>query len=98
MRTSERKNLKRVKALRALQVKDPEQFEAEKTRLLCAWRDEAWRRVKNRDLPSASALIKIASQFGLGAEMAVEVIEAVQKGLCGPAFISRSVVRPKKGR
>lgn len=107
MRTSERKHAKRLKALRALQAKDPARFEAEKTRLFQAWCAEAWRRVRaqneeerklpSRNFPPAGVLIEIASQFGLGAEMTVEVIKAVQRELGGPAFVSRSVARPKQG-
>ena len=108
MRTSERKNLKRLKALRALQSEDPVRFEAEKVRLLEAWSAEAWRWVKvhneqdekspSRGLPPAGALIELARQFGLEAEMTVEVIKAVQSELDGPAFISRSVACPKEGK
>lgn len=95
MKTSERKNLKRLKALKALEARYPSRFEAEKTSLLDAWTGEVWRRVRNRHLPCASALIDVAERFGLGADLRVEVIKAVNTELGGPGFVSRSTLRPR---
>lgn len=95
MKTSERKNAKRLKALKTLEAKYPDRFEAELERLFQAWSEEAWKRAKNRQLPPAGELIKIASQYGLEKEIACEVIKAVECTLQGPGFPTRSVIRPK---
>ena len=95
MKTSDRKNSKRLKALIALKEKSPERYEAEIDRLFQAWSEEAWRRAKDHGLPPAGELIKTASQFGLEKEIAGEVIKAVEFHMAGPGFPSRSVVRPK---
>ena len=95
MKTSDRKNAKRLKALKALKQNDPARFEAELERLFQAWSEEAWKRAKNRQLPPAGELIRIASQYGLEKEMSCEVIKAVERTLQGPGFPTRSVIRPK---
>ncbi len=95
MKTSDRKNAKRIKALIALKESSPEHFAAELERLFQAWSEEAWWRVKDHGLPPAGELIKIASQYGLEKEMAGEVIRAVECHMAGPGFPTRSVIRPK---
>lgn len=95
MKTSDRKNAKRIKALMALKESSPEHFAAELERLFQGWSEEARRRAKDRELPPAGELIKIASQYGLEKEMAYEVIKAVERNLGGPGFPSQSVIRPK---
>ena len=95
MKTSERKNAKRIRALMALKETSLEHYEAEMERLFQAWSDEVWRRVKDRTLPSAGELIRIASPYGLEKELAGEVIKAVARSMGGPGFPSRSVIRPK---
>jgi hypothetical protein len=90
MTTSERKNAKRMKKLQSLQTTNPERFEVEKDRLLRAWEYEAWRRVKDRSLPPAGALIEVANQHGLGKEVAWDVIQAVHSERAGPGFVNRS--------
>lgn len=95
MTTSQRKNAKRMKMLTALKKSSPEHLEAELERLFQAWSEEAWRRAKNNELPPASELIKIASQYGLEKEMACEVIKAVKCHMGGPGFPTRSVIRAK---
>lgn len=95
MTTSQRKNAKRMKMLMALKESSPEHFEVELERLFQAWSEEVWQRTKDRTLPPAGELIKIASQYGLGKEMAREVVKAVNRNLQGPGFPSRSVVQPK---
>lgn len=95
MKTSERKNAKRIKALVALKQSDPARFDAEVERLFQAWSEEAWRRAKNHQLPPAGELIKIAGQYGLEEEMACEVVKAVECRMEGPGFPTRSVIRPK---
>ncbi len=92
MKTSERKNLKRLKALKAPEAKRPDRLGAEKARLLQAWTEEVWRRVKNSQLPPAGALIEVAEKVGLGADLKVEVIKAVNMELGGPEFVSRSTL------
>ena len=95
MKTSERKNAKRLKVLKALKHNDPARFEADLERLFQAWSEEAWKRAKNHQLPPAGELIRIASQYGLEKEMTFEVIKAVEFHMGGPGFPSRSVIRPK---
>ncbi len=91
MTTSERKNHKRLKALAGLKRSNRGAFEAERTRLLLAWSDEARLRVRNRELPPASELIETARLFGLDGELAWEVIKQVTATLDGPSFVTRSI-------
>jgi len=98
MKTSDRKNAKRLKALTALAARDSQAFDAERRRLLEMWTAEIWRRVRDKKLPPADVLLKIAEQFGLGEELEVVLNKAVRAELGGPAFISRSVIRPRNLR
>lgn len=91
MTTSERKNHKRLKALAGLARSNRGAFEAERTRLLLAWSEEARLRVRNRELPPASELIETARLFGLDGELAWEVIKQVTSTLDGPSFVTRSI-------
>jgi hypothetical protein len=93
--TRERKNRKRLDLLLSLKKRDPERYEQERRRLLRVWSAEVWRRVGQRDLPPAAALIRTATLFGLGPEIAGEVVAAVRTKLSGPAFESRSVILPR---
>jgi len=97
MKTSERRNAKRMRKLRQLKAYEPRRYEAEKARLVRAWCAEAWRRACKPDLPPAGELIAIAERFGLDADVAPEVIRAIRAELGGPGFLSHSVARPKKG-
>lgn len=95
MTTSERKNAKRMKKLQSIQATNPERFEVEKDQLLQAWGHEIWHRVKDRTQPPVSALIEIASRYGLRQEVAWEAIQAVACELGGPGFSSRSLALQK---
>jgi len=91
MTTSERKNRKRLKALSTLKRSNPQAFEAERTRLLQAWVEQARLRVRNHELLPAGELIGTAKLYGLDGELEWEVIKQVAEVLGGPKVVTRSL-------
>jgi hypothetical protein len=77
--------------LEALKTSNPHRYEAELKGLFAAWVRETWRRARDLTLPPAGDLVAVAEQYGLGTEVAREVIKAVDCELGGPRFASRSV-------
>jgi hypothetical protein len=98
MKTSDRKNAKRSRRLEEHRAIAPKRSEAMKTSLLRSRSAVVWRKVQSVNGPTAGSLAERAERFGLGEELAAEVVRVVRIHLDGPVFMTTSVAKPRGHR